>query len=94
MWMWTRDDAPRQCANVSVAMKDRIGAVIGSLLVAGIIGLVALYGQAQRHEAILAGIKQRLAEVQLDVRAIRESAHTHGPSTRMYLPDAEPGPVQ
>lgn len=70
-------------------MKDKlVGAAIGilaSLLTAGIVGLVALYGQGERHEV-------QLLQLQSDVSVIRSSLHGHvGTST--VLPGAAPGPV-
>ncbi len=70
-------------------MKDKLVAaaiaVLAGLLTAGIVGLVALYGQGERHEV-------QLLQLQSDVSVIRGSLHGHvGAST--VLPGAMPGPV-
>jgi len=66
-----------------------------SVLAAMVIGAFSAYTDAIRRDEKLKALIEDVAEVKSDVknvendiRAVRDAAHTHGGDTRMFLPDA------
>lgn len=63
--------------------------LLAAVLLALMLGGASAYQESIRRGVLMENLTEAVQELKVEVVKLRDAAHTHGPATRMYLPDAE-----